>query len=78
MFSLSVLVLAEAAAEQQLSLLWSLPFGLLLACMGLTQDSVSRCALRCIERPRRTLTGVLARILRAEQDRTFVSGTQCQ
>jgi len=46
--------------------------------MGLTQDSVSRCALRCIERPRRTLTGVLARILRAEQDRTFVSGTQCQ
>jgi hypothetical protein len=52
--------------------------GLLLACMGLTQDSVGRCALRCIERPRRTLTGVLARILRAEQDRTFVSGTQCQ
>jgi hypothetical protein len=51
--------------------------GLLLACTGLTQDSVSRCALCCIERPRRTLTGVLARILRAEQDRTFVSGTHC-
>jgi hypothetical protein len=52
--------------------------GLLLACMGLTRDSVSRCALRCIEPPRRTLTGVLARILLGEQDRTFVSGTHGQ